>query len=91
MGLKPPRLEGSALERARAALDQLLLPEATELLRESRVQSAGAPEVLKLFASLHALRGEEQVAKGGAGRMAVVWRLARHRPKGAKAGAEGGL
>jgi Flp pilus assembly protein TadD len=60
---KPPRLEGPLLEQARIALDQLLLPQAMELLGKLRIQSPEDPEVLRLLASVHALGGDEQVAR----------------------------
>jgi Flp pilus assembly protein TadD len=54
--------EGDTLQRARFALDALRLDEARELLEAARVQSPADPEVLRLMASWHALRGEERVA-----------------------------
>jgi tetratricopeptide (TPR) repeat protein len=60
---RPAKPQDNALDRARSALDQLFLDEAEELLAPMRIQSPQDAQVLLLLASVHALRGDQTVAK----------------------------
>lgn len=54
---------GTPVEKAKTALDALLVSDAMELLESARVQSPQDPEILRLLASGYTLRGQEHVAR----------------------------